>query len=226
MTIFRKSRKVESYPRFWQKYLSCFDTKMKLDIPLSQGSYTVIDVESSGLNPEKDKILSIGAIKIFENEIIVSESFEMYIDQSKFNIGNAEIHGILKNGKEKKVSEEKVIHLFLDFIKDSILVGHSISFDISIINYTLKELRCGKLKNIFFDTLLIYKRFKGAGHRIDKTISLDELSKEFNIPTSDRHTASGDAMITAVLFLKLLSRIKKRGIKNIDELLRKRNVLF
>ncbi|MDX1699368.1 MAG: 3'-5' exonuclease [Melioribacteraceae bacterium] len=226
MTFFKKSKKIEHYPDFWQNYLSFFSTKMKINIPLSQCKYSVIDVESSGLNPAKDRILSIGAIKIFNNEIIVSRAFEKYIDQSATNVGKVEIHGILKNQKEKKISEERAVKMFLDFIEDSILVGHSISFDISILNSTLKRLGGGKLKNKFLDTYSIYKRLKGPGQSSDKPISLDDLSKEFNIPASDRHTAPGDAMITSILFLKLLSRIKKRGINNIDELLRKRNILF
>lgn len=226
MAIFEKFGKNEPYPKFWQNYLSCFLTKTKMDIPLYQGNYTVIDVESSGLDPASDRILSIGAVKILKNEIIVSQVFEKYIDQGNLGVENVVVHGILKNGKEEKISEERAIIMLLDFIKNSIIVGHSISFDISMLNSTLKRLGCGKLKNKSLDTLSMYKRFNSTGSNIVRPISLDDLSKEFNIPASDRHTAAGDVMITAILFLKLLSRMKKRGINTVNELLHNRNILF
>jgi DNA polymerase-3 subunit epsilon len=74
-----------------------------------------------------------------------------------------------------------------------------------MINQALKRLDLGKLKNDSMDTDAMYQKFKGLQE--DQHSSLDELCKLLKVEKSDRHTASGDAFITALLFLKLKSRL-------------------
>jgi len=224
--IFKKKSNQEDLPDCWIEYLSHFETKQDLKIPISEAKFVVLDVESNGLDPKNDKILSIGALKIINNQIDVSNSFELFLDQTEFNPEAAPIHGILKNGNIEKVSEQDAMKKLVKYIDDHIIVGHSIIFDISIINETLSRYVGDKLLNKSLDTVNLYKRLKGADYKSGSSTSLDVLSDEFNIPKSDRHNAAGDALITAILFMKIVSRLKQRGIDSLEDLLRSKKTLF
>lgn len=189
-------------PQFWKQYLAHFD-KEEQNGPKR---YVIFDTETTGLDWKDDVILSIGAISVINDEIKVGDFFEAFLKQDVFNPENAILTGILKEGKEEKIIEAEAIIRFLDFIKDATLVGHNINFDVEMINQALKRLNLGKLKNTILDVDVMYQKFKNLPE--DKHHNLDELCDIFKIKKSDRHTASGDAYIIALLFLKLKRKLK------------------
>ncbi|WP_430400708.1 3'-5' exonuclease [Flavobacterium sp.] len=186
-------------PKFWENYLSSFET------PLNDEKYIVFDCETTGLNSETDRILSIAAVSIKNNQIIVSDFMEIFLQQEVFNSNSVEYHGILKDGKEEKFVEAEAVIQFLKFAKNATLVGHQINFDIEMINEALSRLSLGTLKNQYMDIGLMHQKL------IDDTtlesISLDELCNIYKVKKNGRHTASGDAYITAILFLKLKKKL-------------------
>jgi DNA polymerase-3 subunit epsilon len=192
---------------------------------ISDTEFTVIDVESTGLNSKTDKILSIGAVKIFNYEIDISNTFEVYIQQEFNDNSSVNIHGILKNGNLEKNSEAEALKKFIGYTGNSIIIGHNINFDISIINTALQNNNFDKLTNTSIDTVNIYKRVKSGGDKTDSTVSLDKVCEEFGIPLSDRHNAAGDAYITAILFLKLLKRLEYRGVQILKDLQKKSRII-
>jgi len=198
---FKKDTKV--YPEFWQSYLSCFDSKVKKNL---EQRIVAFDTETTGLNYRTDVILSIGAVGIYENTISVSDYLELFLSQDIFKKETVPIHGILKEGKEEKITETEAVIQFLGFIKDAVLVGHHVSFDVKMINEALKRMGLGKLKNRSIDTDAMYQKFKGLQE--DQHTGLDELCGIFKIQSSDRHTAIGDAYITALIFLRLKNKWK------------------
>jgi DNA polymerase-3 subunit epsilon len=199
---FKKDKKI--YPEFWQSYLSCFDSKLKENI---EKRVVAFDTETTGLDFRTDVILSIGAVGIDENTIRVKDYLELFLLQDVFKRETVPIHGILKEGKEKKITESEALIQFLGFIKDAVLVGHHVSFDIKMINEGLKRMGLGKLKNRSIDTDVMYQKFKGLQE--DQHSGLDELCGIFKIQKSDRHTAIGDAYITALIYLRLKSKWKR-----------------
>lgn len=198
----------KNYSHFWKTYSDSFQHKNNIDIEKIR--FVIFDTETTGLDITKDRVLSIGAISIVGNSIDVSDSFEIYLQQEEFNKDSVEIHGILKEGKLTKLSEKEAIIQFLVYIKDAVLVAHHTAFDVAMVNQCLKRLNLPKLKNKTLDTGILFKKTKQHEPK-DKPYSLDELCAIFQIPKHDRHTASGDAFITALLFLKMISQLKKRN---------------
>lgn len=196
-SLFKKI--TNDYPSFWKEYLSYFTNKP------NKKRYLVFDTETTGLDTQEDRILSISAVGIVNNQIVINDYFEIFISQGVFNAQSVSIHGIVKEGKEEKVTEEKALILFLQFIKDATLVGHHIAFDIEMINEALNRLEVGRLKNQYMDTDIMYQKLKHFPE--EQHTSLDELCTVFNIRKTDRHTSSGDAYITAQLFLKLKRKL-------------------
>ena len=202
--------KHKDYPEFWNTYSNRFKQNNSKD--LNSTRFIVFDTETSGLDTSLDRILSIGAISVISNKLDVADSFELYLKQDIFNAETVEIHGILKEGSITKFKEKEAIIKFLDYIKDAVLVAHHAAFDIAMINESLKRLELPKLKNKSLDTGILFK--KTTLHKTDnKHYGLDELSDTFNIKKHDRHTASGDAYITGLIFLKILSNLKQKNKK-------------
>jgi DNA polymerase-3 subunit epsilon len=203
--------KQQEYPEFWNHYSDLFKIKNKRTI--KETRFIVFDTETTGFDFKKDRILSIGAIAVVENRILVNDGLETYLDQEIFNPKTVAIHGILKSEKVQKLNEFDALITFLEYIKDSVLVAHHAGFDIGMVNAALKRHGLGKLKNQFLDTGILFKRSKHIVNFIDpsKRYSLDEISKELKISANDRHTAAGDAFITAIAFLKILSKLNKDG---------------
>ncbi|GAB4156411.1 MAG: 3'-5' exonuclease [Winogradskyella sp.] len=197
--------KRKSYPEFWEEYKSSFQRSQAQNIEKIR--FVVFDTETTGLDTKTDRILSIGCIAIEDLKIKVSNQLELYLKQEKFNADTVKIHGLLKEGKLTKVEESEAMKLFLLYIKNAVLIAHHAAFDVAMINTALGRLGLPKLKNKVLDTGHIFQKTKLDTSKTH--FGLDELSNRFKIPLHDRHTASGDAYITALLFLKLISKLNK-----------------
>ncbi|MBF4472029.1 MULTISPECIES: 3'-5' exonuclease [Flavobacterium] len=189
----------KEYPEFWKTYLEKFNQKSK--------RYVVFTTETSGLNPEKDVILSIGSFAIINNRIHIGDSFESILLQYKFFHDNGLSNEFILESKMKKLSEPEAIHAFIDYIGNAVLIGHHVDFDVDMINSALIRSGCGRLKNEALDIDVMYRKLIDIN---DKQFSLDELSEIFKLPKNYRNSPSEDAYTIALLFLKLKKRL---GIK-------------
>lgn len=175
------------------------------------GEYVVFDTETTGLNPKEDEILSIGAVKIKDNKILTSQTFEVFLKNSKeINSKSIKIHGIRPfDLRDAKTTKEGIVE-FLNFVGSRPLVGYYLEFDVSMINKYTKPLLGITLPNRMIEVSEIY---------FDKTISLipqgnidlrfDTILKNCSIPNMGVHNAVNDAIMTAMIYLKLTKGIKK-----------------
>ncbi|WBL23559.1 3'-5' exonuclease [Zunongwangia sp. HRR-M8] len=203
-------------PEFWQKYSAKFSKDQK-EQPINDTTFVVLDTETTGFDQEKDRILSIGCVKVVNNKLLVSNSFEIYLKQEAFNPDTVEIHGLIKHERFETFTEEKALRLFLKYIGNAVLVAHHAGFDINMINAAMKRNHLPKLKNRVLDTGVLYRKTRIISNFIDqhKNYSLDEIALAYNIDLKDRHTAIGDAFITAIAFLKILGRLKRKKLKEL-----------
>ncbi|PKH68276.1 DNA polymerase III subunit epsilon [Flavobacterium sp. ALD4] len=186
-------------PEFWKTYLSKFDKK--------SNRYVVISTETTGLNPHKDVILSIGAFAVVDDSIFIGDSFETILLQYKYLHDNKLSNEFIIESKMNKLGETDAIKSLIEFIGNSVLVGHHVDFDVEMINVVLEKLECGRLKNEALDIDMMHLKLNDI---TDKQFSLNQLSEIYKIPHSDRNSSTEDAYKTALLFLKLKSRL---GIK-------------
>ncbi len=187
------------YPEFWKTYLSKFEKKSK--------RYVALSIESSGLNPDRDVIMSFGAMAVVDDNVIIGDHFEVLIPQYKFLHDNGISNDFLMESSLPKMSEPNALEAFIKYIENAVLVGHRIHFDVELINKALEKLDCGRLKNEAIDIEVMYKKLHDIN---DKNFSLDELSTLFKMPKTDRLSTSDDAYTIALLFLKLKSRLGLR----------------
>lgn len=204
-------KKKQTFPDFWNDYLDTFNKTKIENEAITKTRFIAFDTETTGLNYKEDRVLSIGAVSFTGKIINVNNSLEIYLEQSVFKPETVKIHGLMRSGSQDKISELEAIKIFLKYIKNDVLIAHHANFDKNMMNEMLLRHGLGKLKNKFIDTGVLYKKAIHIIYRNkDKNYSLDELAKELNVPVVDRHTSTGDALITALVFLKILGRLDKR----------------
>ena len=174
--------------------------------------FVVLDTETTGFDYENDRILCIGAVVLQNYRIPIQESLEIYIRQEHYNKTTAQIHGILRASVLDRPNELEGLQQFLNFLGDSIIVAHHTFFDITMINKALERNGLPKLENKTLDTAHLYKKTLLHSPLLvrKESYSLDDLADKFDISKKDRHTAIGDAYITAIAFLKILNKLKEK----------------
>ncbi len=189
----------KEYPEFWKNYLVKFESRPK--------RFVVLCTETSGHHPEKDVIFSFGALGVIDNTILVGDNFEAVLLQYKYLHENELSNEFLIESKLPKMAEPQAIENLIDYIGNAVLVGHRIHHDVDLINAALDRLDCGRLKNEALDIEIMHRKLNDIP---DKPFSLEELSKHYKLPETERIAGIDDAYTMALLFLKLKARL---GIK-------------
>ena len=173
-----------------------------------EDEYIVFDTETTGLNPKEAEILSIGAVKIKGNKILASETFEVYIkNYNEINAKSIQIHGIRPCDLHAARESDEAIKEFLNFIGSRALIGYYLEFDVAMMNKYVKPLLGITLPNEMIEVSEIYFEQKITlipQGNID--LRFDTILKDCNIPNMGAHNAVNDAIMTAMIYLKLKSK--------------------
>ncbi|KFN39800.1 MAG: DNA polymerase III subunit epsilon [Sulfuricurvum sp. MLSB] len=195
----------ESFKRNWnlkglkdESYASLFE-------PYEGDEIVVFDTETTGLNPKKDAVLSIGAVKVKGDKILTSESFEVFLKPSReISAESIKIHHIRPCDLEHAVEPLEGVKKFLEFIGNRPLVGYYLEFDVSMMNRMIKP---------WIGVTLPNPQTEVSGLYFDKKIALipqgnidlrfDTILRDLNIPKMGQHNALNDAIMTAMVYIKL-----------------------
>ncbi len=197
-------------PDYWETYAQLF--KRTLNTNGNSIPVVVLDTETTGFDFRRDRILSIGALRLEGGMIAVNKTFEIYITQDRFDSNSVKIHGILKNQSRSCIPESEAMQKLLNYLQNAVIIGHHTYFDIMMINKALNRNGLPDLLNKTLDTAVLYpKTLIASPLRTKKdNYTLDDLADAYDISRKDRHTALGDAYITAIAFLKIYNRISKK----------------
>ena len=179
------------------------------DRPLSSLIYTVFDTETTGLNPSGgDEIIQMGAARIVNGKLLRQESFEQLVDpQRMIPAVTIPIHGITQDMVRGQPTIGEVLPAFHVFAQDTVLVAHNAAFDMKFLQ--LKEAETGLVFNHpVLDTLLL----SAVVHPNQESHRLEAIAERFNITVLGRHTALGDAIVTAEVWLRLIPLLQDMGI--------------
>ena len=194
-------------PPFLERYRSCFDETWGDDDPVSGVRFVVLDSETTGLNPRVDRIVTIGAVAVAGGEIVLEDSYAALLRIEK-NTDAVTVHGVTRDETRKGISEPEALQGFIDYVRDGVIVGHHIGHDIATFDTACERHWGMRLLNRSLDTmdLTLHLEQDGAfaGRPRIRNFTLDALCTMFDVIPHDRHTATGDAFITAQVFLRLL----------------------
>ena len=181
-----------------KKYEYLFDEAQK-------GEYVCLDCETTGLNPKKDEILSIAAVHIKDNKIIMRKRFNVFVKPSKnIDAESIKIHRIRPVDLQNAVRPKIAILDLIDFIGNKPIVGYYIKFDIAIISkYTKKYIGIDLPNESIEVSSRYYRSRKRSSDYEFIDLKFDTIMKELDIPVLGKHDALNDAIMTAMMFLKL-----------------------
>jgi DNA polymerase-3 subunit epsilon len=182
---------------------------------VEQVRFVVLDSETTGFSPVLDRILTIGAVAVQDGEIRLDDGFDALLRVTG-DVGPVDVHGVTPDQTQRGHDESEVLQAFLAYLRDGVIVGHHIGHDVSMLDAGLERMGTDvRLLNRTLDTadLTLHLAQDGAfdGVKLPGHLSLDTLADLFGVIPHDRHTASGDAFITALVFLRLLKLAAKYG---------------
>lgn len=184
--------------------------------PLMQSRCVVVDVETSGLNPSRDRLLAIGAVAVANGTVQLGDSFEIVLQQQTASThDNILVHGISGSIQVGGVLPNEALLRFLAYLGKAPLVAFHARFDQTMIERALKEFLGIRVKQTWLDLAHILPELCAQ----ENHPSLDEWLEHFGITNYARHNALSDAVATAQLFLIAQRKCQDKGIDSFSALL-------
>jgi DNA polymerase-3 subunit epsilon len=207
---------VESRPEFYD-----FDLFKRVgedhaldETPLADLAYTVFDTETTGLEPSAgDEIIQFGAVRIVNGRLLRHENIDQIVDpQRPLRPEGIPIHGITEEMVRGQPVIATVLPQFHAFCEGTVLVAHNAAFDMRFLQ--LKEEPLGiRFTHPVLDTLLL----SAVIHPNQESHKLEAIAERLGITIIGRHTALGDAIVTAEVFLRMLPLLAEMGIRTLGE---------
>ncbi|MCH9828678.1 MAG: hypothetical protein K0U79_13130 [Gammaproteobacteria bacterium] len=187
-----------------------------LDHPLRALSFTVLDTETTGLDPSGgDEIIAIGAIHIVNGRILSREVFESLVASTRrIDPAAQRLHGIDTQMLRGQPALADVLPRLARFCEGTVLVGHNLAFDRRFLELAADSSGVS-LQQPGLDTLLLSQLlYPQAGAH-----TLEALAERLHVPVLGRHTALGDAILTAEILLRLIPMLEGRGYATLRQAL-------
>lgn len=191
--------------------------RMPLDRPLSESRCVVVDVETSGLNLRRDRLISIGAVAIVNEKITLGDSFAVVLQQATPSPSkNILIHGIGGMEQTAGVPPADALLDFLDYLGKDPLIAFHVTFDQTMIQRALHEYLGLSFKHPWSDLAYLMPALNPS--LANKYRSLDDWGTHFSIHNDARHNALADALATGQLFQVALAQSRSKLIRTFAEL--------
>ena len=197
------------------------------DLLLQEARYVVFDTELTGLSLRKDSVVSLGAVVVERGRIPLGETFYRVVaPHATLTAKSVVIHGITPGEASNFPGIEELLPDFLEFCRDSILVGHFVTIDKGFLNKELRQFNGGKLRFPVLDT---YKADSWMRRRnsnpcafhmdMEHGTTLAALADRYGIMAQQSHNALDDAFVTAQIWQRFLHELPLLGIERIQDIL-------
>lgn len=190
--------------------------------PLDKLTFVVFDTETTGLRPsDGDEIIQIAGVRIVNGRILTGETFSQLVDPGRsIPPETIQFHGVTDDMVRGKPKASVVLPQFHLFVSGAVLVAHNAAFDLKFLK--MKEKVSGvRFDHPVLDTMLLSRQLQGP----DADHTLDGIARRLGIQVVDRHTALGDSLLTAAIFLRFVDMLREQNVITLDDAIRSANML-
>jgi len=193
-------------------------TGVERDHRMDDLTFVVFDTETTGLRPEAgDRVISLAGVRVTGSEVRPHETFDTLVHLGRpVPPDSVRFHGITDAALAGAPPLDVVLPAFLRFAGDAVLVGHEVSFDLQFLGPEAQRLGLPSLTTRpVLDTRLLSRSLHGPAEEH----SLEAVALRLGVSVVGRHSALGDALTTAEVFVRLLTLLRNRGVSTLGEAL-------
>ena len=186
---------------------------MEKSLKVYPESYVVLDIETTGFSADRDEIIELSALRIVNNK--VTEEFSELINPCCYvssYISN--LTGITQQMLYDAPLAPEVLGRFVEFVSDSMIMGHNVTFDIGFINRNMQKYFNSGFNNDYIDTLKLARKFLPQL----KSHKLGLIAQHFNFNTDGMHRGLKDCIVTNMCYQKFLQMNKEQQLKQTNAL--------
>ena len=175
--------------------------------PPPDAEWVSLDLETTGLDPRSDHILSLAAVPIRDGQVRLSERFERLVrPRREFGIESIRHHRITPDEAATGVPVEDAVRDFLHWLGSRTLLGYNLGFDLAMLAPHVRALTGFALPNPCVDLAdAVAARERRARPDVPPNLAFVHIAGQLGVPVLGRHTALGDALTTALCWLALQS---------------------
>ncbi len=225
-SVFRSARRFAgpAHPLLRENYIRFMEYDQEQ--PIEAYDFVVLDTELTGLNPSRDEIVSIGAVRVSGLRIAPSDTFHaMVCPGGAMHKPATLIHRITPEAVADKPSVEEVLPDLLEFCGGALIVGHHVGLDMAFLNRVARRSFGGALATPCIDTMRLaqaweQERWEASLEAFQPSISyaLPDLAVRYGLPRFREHDALEDALQTAYLFVYLVRKMRGGSIRTLRDL--------
>lgn len=201
------------------------------DRPVSQADFVVFDLETGGLNPARDDVVALGAVRMHGGRIDLGNAFSALVRPSLGRAGaqSVRVHGLTPEELAPQPGMEQALPRFLEYAAGGVLVGWHVELDMAFLRAWCTRLRLTPPPGEALDVLGLYLALRGsrASQLLEdlplKDATLYSVARALGIGARGAHDALGDAYLTAQVlqrFLGILRAARPEAELTMDALLR------
>jgi DNA polymerase-3 subunit epsilon len=188
-----------------------------LTLPVDSARYVVVDVETSGFHPRKDRLISLGAVEVRAGKLEVGRAFQGILRQDGVHSrDDILVHGIGATRQREGDPPPELLLEFLAFAGSSPLIAFHARFDRAFLRRAVKQRLGVSLANPFLDLAWLLPGLFGQPDARQR--GLDDWMQRFGLSELGRHSADADALAAGELLLIALPLAGRRGLANFKEL--------
>jgi DNA polymerase-3 subunit epsilon len=188
--------------------------------PLAELRWVVVDVETSGLDPFHDRLISIGAVEVVGGRIPLTSGFEVLFRQPEASLpGNILVHGIGGNAQRSGVEPVTAMLSFLNYAGSAPLIAFHAAFDRVMIERAARAAIGWVPGNVWLDLAMLAPALLERNEE-ELPRGLDAWTARLGIVNESRHNALADALATAQLLQAVLARARQSGATSLRDLIK------
>jgi DNA polymerase III subunit epsilon len=181
---------------------------------LAKATFVAFDVETTGMDPRRDRVVAVGAVR-FTHAGAITGTFDEIVDPRRPIPAQAvAVHGIDDDAVRGRPALQAVVAPFRAFVGDAVPVTYMGSFDLAFLRGPLRRARQPSLERVL-DAAVLASRLLGPLPEV----SLETLCVRLGLPVNGRHTAVGDATLAARILVRLFPLLHRRGARTLHDAL-------